>query len=124
LSISPSCQQTFGGVILRKLTASGCLRLPPTKARDSIFYDGSEVARENNVPSCGNKFALVFSGQWLIGEDFFRRGLVGEKSERWGSNFNESTNLWWRFFNGINRIVNLAPQMKEGLSKLGVKLKF
>jgi len=29
-----------------------------------------------------------------VGEVYFRMGLVGERSERWDSNLNESTSLW------------------------------
>ena len=48
-----------------------------------------------------------------IGEAFWRVDLVGEKSERWDSDLNESTNLRWRFFYAFDRIVDLTPRAEK-----------
>jgi len=37
-------------------------------------------------------------------------GLVMEKSERWDSDLIESTKMWWRFSDAINRAVNFTPR--------------
>ena len=75
------------------------------KVWDRLFHDGAEVeaARRNDTPSGGNEFILggslvacgqlFFSGLWPLGE-FLREDLIGEKSEYWNSDLNESTSLW------------------------------
>jgi len=44
-------------------------------------------------------------------------GLLGVDFECRNSDLNESTNLWWRLSNVIDRAVNLAPQMNGGLTR-------
>ena len=38
--------------------------------------------------------------------DFLKIDLIGEKSERWDPNLNESTSLWWRFTAANNQTVD------------------
>ena len=49
--------------------------------------------------------------------------MVGERSERWDSDFNEDTNLWWRFSYAIDRMIDLKPQAEGGLSNVMQEMK-
>ena len=103
--LSPSCQQTFGGVGPRTSIVDWCLRLPLGRMRRQLFHDRVEVeAAWGDAPNCCNAFAfgdslvtdgwLLFSGHGFL-EDFVKKSLVEEKSEYKDLDLNESTSLWW-----------------------------
>ena len=52
------------------------------------------------------QWSVAFSGPCLFGE-FLMKSLVGEKSEYWDSDLNESTNLLWRFSATSDQTVDL-----------------
>ena len=68
-------------------------------------------------PSGGNRFTLgggvvtggrlLFWGHDFLQDFFLRKGLIGEKSEYWDSDLNESTSLWWKFSTTSNQTVDL-----------------